>query len=213
MDLDPAAAAFGGVLLTGGTAARMDGTDKGSLELDGRTLLDRCLGAFLDAGEVVVVGPSTVTARPVTFTREDPPFGGPVAGLLAGVDALLGPTALVGVLAVDMPQVTAGTFRRLREAADGRDGAFLTDDDGRRQLCGVLAVTALARVRRDLGPPHGMAMRTLLADLDLATVAGLGEESRDVDTWADLRDLTTQPGTHMAADTCTEQANDERLAE
>ena len=78
----PEAAGFCGVVLAGGTAARMDGIDKAGLELDGRTLLDRAVDAFADADEVVVVGPRTVpTPRPVTFTREDPPRGGPVAGL------------------------------------------------------------------------------------------------------------------------------------
>ncbi|PUA83152.1 molybdopterin-guanine dinucleotide biosynthesis protein [Nocardioides currus] len=168
----------------------MDGIDKASIELGGRTLLEICLDAFLDADEVVVVGPRTVrTTRPVTFTREDPPLGGPVAGLLTGVDALLRTPRLLGVLAVDMPRVSAHTFRRLREAGTDRDGAFLVDEDGRRQLCGVVAFEALARVRPDLESQHGMSLRRLLADLDLAAVEPLGDEARDIDTWADLRDL------------------------
>ena len=178
------------MLLAGGTAARMDGIDKASIELGGRTLLEICLDAFLDADEVVVVGPRTVrTTRPVTFTVEDPPRGGPVAGLLTGVDALFRPARLVGVLAVDMPRVSAATFRRLREAAAGHDGAFLHDPTGRRQLCGVVGADALARVRPDLEGQHGMALRTLLAPLDLAEVAAVGDEARDIDTWTDLRDL------------------------
>lgn len=190
MDFDLDAAGFSGVLLAGGTAARMDGVDKASIELGGRTLLEICLDSFLDADEVVVVGPLTVrTTRPVTFTVEDPPLGGPVAGLLTGVDLLLRPARLIGVLAVDMPRVTAHTFRRLREAAADHDGAFLTDDSGRRQLCGVLDSTALRRVRPDLEGQHGMPLRTLLADLDLAAVEPIGDEARDIDTWADLRDL------------------------
>jgi molybdopterin-guanine dinucleotide biosynthesis protein A len=201
MDFDLGAAGFSGVLLAGGTAARMDGIDKASIELGGRTLLEICLDAFLDADEVVVVGPRTVrTTRPVTFTREDPPQGGPVAGLLTGVDMLLRPAQLIGVLAVDMPHVSARTFRRLREATAGdaghdashdvsHDGAFLHDPSGRRQLCGVLRADALSRVRPDLEGQHGMALRTLLADLDLAEVAAVGDEARDIDTWADLRDL------------------------
>jgi len=190
MDFDLGAAGFSGVLLAGGTAARMDGIDKASIEIGGRTLLEICLDAFLDADEVVVVGPRTVrTTRPVTFTREDPPLGGPVAGLLTGVDMLLRPARLIGVLAVDMPRVSAYTFRRLREATEGHDGAFLNDPSGRRQLCGVLTSEALARVRPDLEGQHGMSLRSLLADLDLAEVAAIGDEARDIDTWADLRDL------------------------
>src|SRR5690606_26614815 len=90
VSLDLTAAGFCGVILAGGTAARLGGADKASIELGGRTLLEIAIDAFLDADEVVVVGPETVrTTRPVTFVREDPPLGGPVVGLLAGVESLL----------------------------------------------------------------------------------------------------------------------------
>ncbi|MCY7400749.1 MAG: NTP transferase domain-containing protein [Nocardioides sp.] len=181
---------FSGVVLAGGTAARMDGVDKAGVELGGRTLLEMAIEAFLDADEVVVVGPDGVpTSRPVTTVREDPPLGGPVAGLLTGLDALQRPPPLVGVLAVDMPRVTAYTMRRLREASVGRDGAFLTDGDGRRQLAGVLAVRRLAQVRPEPEEQRGMALHRLLSPLDLALVAAIGDEAVDIDWWADLRDL------------------------
>jgi molybdopterin-guanine dinucleotide biosynthesis protein A len=190
MDLDLAAGGFCGVVLAGGTAARMDGVDKAGVELAGRTFLAYAVDAFVDADEVVVVGPGSVrTARPVTFVSEDPPRGGPVAGLLTGVDALLRAPRLVGVLAVDMPRVTAATMRRLRDAAAGRDGAFLVDEDGRRQLAGVVDAARLEAVRPGLEAQHGMALRRLLAPLDLAEVAPAGDEAVDVDSWADLRDL------------------------
>lgn len=192
MDLDPSAAGFSGVILAGGTAARMSGVDKAAVELDGRTLLDLAIDAFLDADEVVVVGSgpdSGPTTRPVTTVREDPPRGGPVAGLLTGLDALLGRPRLVGVLAVDMPRVTAYTLRRLREASLGHDGAFLTDPDGRRQLAGVLDVRRLAQVRPAPEEQHGMALHRLLSPLDLALVPAIDDEAIDIDTWADLRDL------------------------
>ena len=191
MDFDLDAAGFCGVVLAGGTAARMDGVDKASIELAGRTLLAYAVDAFLDADEVVVVGPAGVrTDRPVTTVFEDPPRGGPVAGLLTGVDALLRTPLLVGVLAVDMPRVTPATMRRLREAAAGRDGAFLVDADGRRQLAGVLDAARLHAVRPDLEGQHGMALHRLLAPLDLAEVAATDDEAVDVDSWADLRDLS-----------------------
>ena len=191
MDFDLDAAGFCGVVLAGGTAARMDGVDKASIEHAGRTLLAYAVDAFLDADEVVVVGPAGVrTERPVTTVFEDPPRGGPVAGLLTGVDALLRTPLLVGVLAVDMPRVTPATMRRLRVAAAGRDGAFLVDADGRRQLAGVLDAARLHAVRPDLEGQHGMALHRLLAPLDLAEVAATGDEAVDVDSWADLRDLS-----------------------
>lgn len=190
MTLDPA---FSAVVLSGGTAARMDGVDKAGIEVAGRTLLALALDAVVDAAEVVVVGACVPTARPVTFTREDPPSGGPAAGLLTGRDALLHPPAWLGVLAVDMPRVTADTFRRLREAATGHDAAFLLDATGRRQLAGVVRTARLDAVRPDREAQHNLPLHRLLAALDVAEVPAEGDEGRDVDTWADLRDLRGPP--------------------
>ncbi|MDP3890952.1 molybdenum cofactor guanylyltransferase [Nocardioides sp.] len=190
MDFDLGAAGFCAVILAGGTAARMGGVDKASVEHAGRSLLAHAIDALIDADEVVVVGKQVPTERPVTFVREDPPQGGPVAGLLAGVDMLLRRPRTVGVLAVDMPHVTAATFRRLREGAAGRDGAFLVDASaGRRQLAGVLDAGRLAEVSPGLEQRHGMPMHRLLDPLSLIDVAAVGREAVDVDTWADLRDL------------------------
>ena len=182
---------FSAVVLAGGVAARLDGVDKSSVELHGRTLLTWALDAVLDAAEVVVVGDPVPTHRPVTFTRENPRHGGPVAALLTGRDALLDPRGAVAVLACDMPYLTAHTFQRLRAASDGHDGAALTGPDGRRQLAMVLDVARLDEVRPSLEEQHNLALHRLLAPLDLAEVAAEGREHRDVDTWADLRDLTS----------------------
>ena len=188
---------FSAVLLAGGTGARLGGTDKASIEYDGRTLLEHCLDALVDAHEVVVVGPQVRTSRTVTFTREDPAGGGPAAGLLAGRDALLRPPVELAVLAVDMPHVTAATFRRLRAASVGFGGAFLTDAAGRRQLAGVLDPVALdAHVSTLLPNPEDrrhLPLHVLLGGLDLVAVSAEGREAADVDTWADVRDLRASP--------------------
>ena len=65
------------VILTGGTGVRLGGVDKASIEIAGQTLLEHALTATAVADEVVVVGPQVPTSRPVTWTREDPPGGGP----------------------------------------------------------------------------------------------------------------------------------------
>ena len=72
------------VILAGGTGARLGGADKAAIEYAGTTLLERALAAAAAAVEVVVVADPAPTSRPVTFAREDPAYGGPVAGLLAG---------------------------------------------------------------------------------------------------------------------------------
>jgi len=146
-DAGTPAPSYAAVVLAGGTAARLDGIDKAGVEYAGRTLLEHALAAVAGAAETVVVGDHVPTSRPVTFTREDPPYGGPAAGLLAGRDALAVTPARLFVLAVDMPLVGPGAVARLLDAATEHDGAFLTDEDGRRQLAGVVDVAALDRVR------------------------------------------------------------------
>jgi molybdopterin-guanine dinucleotide biosynthesis protein A len=176
-------------VLSGGGGARLGGVDKASIEVGGRTLLEHALEALVDVTEVVVVGPEVPTSRPVRFTREDPPGGGPAAGLLAGIRRL-GPTPTrVVVLAVDMPLVTRDTVRRL-VAADRGDGAMLVGADGRRQfLCAVYSVQALDHAARDCSSGHGLALRDLVAGLELEAVAATPGETRDLDTWQDLTEL------------------------
>jgi len=186
----PGITGFAVVVLAGGRASRLGGADKAAVEHRGRTLLDHALEACADAEEIAVVGDPVPVTRPVTFCREEPHHGGPAAALLTGLDALARRPQALGVLAVDMPLVTAATFGRLREAAVGHDGAFLTDAAGRRQLAGVLDAARLADVRPARVREDGMPLRRLLAPLDLVDVPPEGGEGRDVDTWADLRDLS-----------------------
>jgi len=183
------ASAFAAVVLAGGQGARLGGADKAGIELGGYTLLDRALDALIDAAEVVVVGDPVPTGIPATFVRENPRYGGPAAGLLTGLSSLATEVASVAVLAVDMPRVTPRTIRRLRRAATGHDGGVLVDGAGRRQLAMFVDVAMLRAAAPAYELWHGLAMRQLLAPLDLAQVAAMGEEARDVDTWADLRDL------------------------
>lgn len=173
------------MILAGGTAVRLDGADKASLEHEGRTLLEHALAAVSEAAEVVVVGEEVPTSRPVTFRREDPPFGGPAAGLLAGRAGLMHPGD-TAVLAVDMPHVTAATLARLWSAAVDRDGAVLVGEDGRRRLVLALAGVAFERTPDEA---HNLSIHAFTRDLDLAEVPAEGDEARGVDTWADLRDL------------------------
>ncbi len=186
---------LGAIVLAGGTAARMGGIDKAAIELHGVTLLERALAATMTALEVVVVGEQVPTSRPVTWTREDPPGGGPAAGLLAGLDRFLVPPDLVAVLAVDMPRVTATTVARLAwavEADPAVDGAVLVDADGRRQtLAAVYRRSSLLDARPATSEDErGLPVRRLVGALRLVEVPAVSDEARDVDTWEALRDLS-----------------------
>ncbi len=180
---------LGAIVLTGGSAVRFAGADKASMEIAGVTLLEHVLGALAEVPEVVVVGDHLLTSRPVTFVREDPPGGGPAAGLLAGLTAFPVVPRLVVVLAVDMPLVNTTTVARLM-LSSGEDGGLLVDGEGRRQyLCAIYRSEALLAVAPPLEEQHGLPMRRLVSGLDLAEVPALGWEARDVDSWADLTEL------------------------
>jgi molybdopterin-guanine dinucleotide biosynthesis protein A len=173
------------VVLSGGAAARLDGADKSAIEHAGRTLLEHALDAVAAASEVVVVGPTVPTSHAVRFTRESPPGGGPLAGLAAGVAALVGTPPLVVVLAADMPHVTADTVARLLSAVGEGEGAWLVDGAGRRQLAGVVPRALVPAP----GDSSGVPMRALMDRERTVEVASVGHEADDVDTWADLARL------------------------
>jgi molybdopterin-guanine dinucleotide biosynthesis protein A len=182
------------VVLAGGTGARLGGVDKGSIELDGVSLLERTLTATMAAAEVVVVGRQVPTSRPVGWALEDPPLGGPAAGLLSALDRFAAAPDLVAVLAVDMPKVGPTTVARLTwavEADPAVDGAVLVDARGRRQtLAAVYRYSALVAARpADPSQQHGLPMRRLVEGLRLVQVPAVGDEGRDVDTWSDVHDL------------------------
>jgi molybdopterin-guanine dinucleotide biosynthesis protein A len=198
--------AFAAVILTGGTGARLGGADKASLQVAGRSLLERALDATARAASVVVVGDPVPTSRPVTWAREHPPGGGPAAGLLAGVDALAEPTDLVCVLAVDMAMVTEATVERLLAALSSAgtspsdppgppDAAVLTDANGELQtLAGIYRREALMAARPTArAAESGLSVRRLVSALRLVGVPARELEARDVDTWEDLRDLEAVP--------------------
>src|SRR3712207_895630 len=119
------------VVLAGGRAARLGGQAKPQLEVGGRTMLGAVLDAVAGATRRVVVGPAQAVPDDVVLTREEPPGGGPVAALRAGLAAV--DTDVVAVLAGDLPFLTGDLVDRLRRRLDG-DGVLVVDDTGRDQL-------------------------------------------------------------------------------
>ncbi|MCU1590537.1 MAG: molybdenum cofactor guanylyltransferase [Frankiales bacterium] len=135
---------YDALVLAGGSGRRLGGVDKPGLVVGDRSLLDRVLTAVPDASRVVVVGPRRTTGRLVTWCREEPPGGGPVAALAAGLPEVTADRLVL--LAADLPFVTGDVIAALLEAAEGHDGALLLDPDGRDQLLvGAWQTLALRR--------------------------------------------------------------------
>ncbi|MFT3876935.1 MAG: NTP transferase domain-containing protein [Propioniciclava sp.] len=199
------------IVLGGGRSRRM-GTDKLALLLDGRPVLERVVTAALGWADAVVIAGDRPDgwrddAR-VGFRREDPPFGGPVAGIAAALEIWEGRIAgrvgrgqgglpkpgaeeapLGGVrpgevmlLAGDLADPDA-VVHLLAGAAPGVDGVVLEDDEGWPQyLAGRYRTEALAAAVRDLAQCRDVSVRRLLGGLDLARVRAPQPALTDLDT-------------------------------
>ncbi|MFF3323360.1 NTP transferase domain-containing protein [Streptomyces sp. NPDC002889] len=190
------AASYDAVVLAGGAAKRLGGADKPAVSVGGRALLDRVLGACRDARRTVVVGGRRTTAHPVVWAREEPPGGGPLAALDAGVRQAGAPVVLV--LSADLPFLGEGTVRQLigalavdTAAARAREAVLLTDSDGRDQP--LVAAYRTEPLRRELallaaehGSLSGLPLRLLTQELDFARIETDSLASFDCDTWEDI---------------------------
>ncbi|MCO5974338.1 molybdenum cofactor guanylyltransferase [Actinoallomurus soli] len=154
--------AYDAVILAGGAASRLRGADKPGLLVGGRTLVERVGAAVADARRIVLVGPSRPELPAAISVREDPPGGGPVPALRAGLARVEEPW--VAVLAADLPFLTADDVAALHRRARGRDGAVYVDGEGRSQwLTGMWRTAAL---RTALAGYPGASLRGLMTPLD-----------------------------------------------
>ena len=167
---------YDAIVLAGGAGRRLGGVDKAALEVGGRTLLDRVLAALVDARRVVVVGPSRSLPPGVIVTSEQPPGGGPVAGLAAGLDLVEAP--LVAVLACDLPFVTVDTLRTLLAALEPtlpspRTGpSWSTSPDADSRWSPSTGRRACGRRYRSLVHVSNTSMRAMLGGVDDAGCRG-----------------------------------------
>lgn len=198
------------LVLAGGRGMRLGGRDKAALEVGGRSLLARVLDAQpLLGGRVVVVGHTPVPAG-VLRTVEQPPDGGPVAGISAGLVALRGSPQVhsdgdspshqrsvarsadwVAVAAVDQPGAAvalAALRASLAGAAGHVDAVGHQDAEGHRQwLLAVYRLVSLERALGRLGEVRDASVRRLVADLRWQDAESGREHLGDIDTWADAR--------------------------
>ncbi|HUR14346.1 MAG TPA: NTP transferase domain-containing protein [Mycobacteriales bacterium] len=177
--------AYDGLVLAGGRARRMAGIDKPALVVGGRRLLDVALEALEEAANRFVVAGTADLPPGVVLVSEDPPGGGPVAAIAAGLARVTAPICVV--LAADLPFVARAHVEQLVAAVAG-SAALAVDADGRDQP--LLAAYDSAALRRALPPaPQGASMRELLAvlgDPRRVTLSGDPAPWLDCDTGEDL---------------------------
>ena len=138
---------FAGVLLTGG-ASRRFGRAKATLAWRGTTLAQFSADELTAVCSVVIeVGDGLTTLRSV---REDPPMSGPLAALVAGVDALGAELQFSGVLllACDYPMIDRQLLSLVRDAEG--DSAIPVDADRPQYGCAKYSTAVIAQARQQV---------------------------------------------------------------
>jgi len=178
------------ILLGGGRASRLGGVDKPAIVVGDRSLADHAFEAVRGCRPVIAVGPSSLARDDVVLVREEPPFGGPVAALAAGIRALASEPEWVFVLACDLPRAASAVavLREQPPVGPDVDGLVLLDVDGREQwLAGRYRLRALRPALEALGETSGASVRRVATTLNLVGVPDRDGASIDLDTWDDIR--------------------------
>lgn len=210
----------GVIILGGGTARRLGGVSKPDVVVAGQRLLDRAIEevrAVAPAAHIVAVVPDSV-ASPVPRVLEDPPLGGPLAGIAAGFAALWTVRAgagapgketepiapdersgdgAIGLLTCDAP-LAPRLYPALLSALDAA-AAHTSRVDGAAPLGGDAAgpfvqyalgvYRAEALARILAGPVRNRSIRRVFAKLAMATLPDPHHWTDDVDTPADRERL------------------------
>lgn len=185
----PGAQQVGVIVLCGGTSVRMGGGDKTAAPLGDRTVLDHLVESLPADWQVVCVGEARPLRRDVAWTREDPPHGGPVAGLQAGLASLDGRIDPVVVLAGDQPfsARAAQACAAALTAPAGADAQAVAarQPDGRWQP--LLTAYRRGPLTEAVGSaPPGSGVYRALSALHVVTLEGGDSATLDVDTPVDL---------------------------
>ena len=186
------------IVVGGGGGERLGGVSKPDLTLGGVRVIDRVCGVLLQAcgdGCVAVVPSSVRVPEGVMRTLEDPPSGGPLAGIDAGLRALgVDDDVLVVVVSVDAPGV-AGLLPALLGSPLGSEseGRIAVGGDPQpfdQYLMGVYRAGALRCVIDEavavLGSVRGVGVRRVLRALGLERVSVDADVCRDIDTPEDV---------------------------
>lgn len=150
------------------------GRDKARLVLSGESMIERSVGLLEELCTQVVLacGPEPrYEDLGLPLALDKVPDGGPLAGIVAGLEAL--DTSCAIAIACDMPRLTPALLRSLvafHEEQD-LDVCFLATAGGREPLCAIYSGKALPAMREALS--RGLRKVTSFLELE-----GLGTDLR-----------------------------------
>jgi molybdopterin-guanine dinucleotide biosynthesis protein A len=185
------------VVLAGGRSSRF-GRDKLAEPIGGRPLLEHAIDAVRPfATEILVVAApdaSPAVAKDVRVVHDPSPFGGPLLGLVTGLDHAR--EAIVLLTAGDVAELVPEVVEMLLAALDepGPELAVLADGDRpapfpmamRRDAAREAAARVIASGDRRLFALIDDLVGTVIEERTWRAVDPTGRSMRDIDTLADL---------------------------
>jgi molybdopterin-guanine dinucleotide biosynthesis protein A len=181
------------IVLAGGRSSRF-GRDKLAEPIDGQPLLLHAIGAVraLASEVLVIAAPDSDPAVPgdVVVVHDPSPYGGPLAGLAAGLRAATEPVCLI--VGGDSPTLVPGVLGLLVAAlADEAIDAAALDDDGRlRPLPSALRREPALNAADGLLADGQRRLRLVFEALTTRTIPEAAWHALDP-TGATLRDIDT----------------------
>jgi len=138
-----------GIILAGGRASRMDGRDKGLVDLAGRPMIEYVLEAIAPQVSEVLINANRNMEIYENYSRQVIPdstgdYAGPLAGFAAGLAAAA--TELVLTVPCDGPWVPLDLVSRLKQQLEQSSSKICVAHDGERMQ------PAFALLRREALP-------------------------------------------------------------
>ena len=185
------------IILAGGRSTRM-GTDKAQVRVEGIRLIDATLSALsalpTDTTPIVVSPFELGLPSGVPTVCEDPPFGGPVAGIAAGLahaQTHCSEAELVAIVAVDAPRSAEAlpVLLMALEAELTTAAAVAVDNEGFMQpLCAVWRKQALLGAIEKVGT-HDVPAKALYTAAGSVLKCKTKGAERDYDTPEELSQI------------------------
>jgi len=164
-DFDAAA-----IVLAGGLSRRMK-TDKSFLDMKGMPLISSVVMQLKACFPTVIIStnnPEKYSFLGLPLVPDNPPHGGPVAGILAGLKASI--YDLNFVMACDIPVVSRSIIRSLFTGIGDHDGALPSQGSGVWEPFFALYHKRMIPVMEDVMRGKDSWMRTVLDAADVVTV-------------------------------------------
>lgn len=190
-----------GLVLAGGQSTRM-GTDKAMLTVGGERLVDRAVHVLSQCCREVLIAPGHPRALSVEGATPvaDATGAGPLAGIVAGLQQAR--TELLAVVAVDMPQASAGVLQALAAVWEAEAAVVPVVEERLHPLHAVYAVSWTEQYEAVLAAGERSvrrALQTLGARTAAADVWGVadptGSFAVNLNTIQDLAALADHVGT------------------